>query len=122
MFDPHEPYTACLICGTVFQQDIDRNPHHYVVPAFQNNIELVREYATSIRKEWSHHHAKEHKEREHDDLKNSGRFCTPEAAIKLAAYGIINLVDAVMDNEVDHALRESKAIPTEDAQDKIVGR
>ena len=116
LFDPSAPHTCCALCGAVFQQDIDRYPQGYATDAFDNNIHLVRSYAESLRKNWSHQHAKQHPIHEHEALKKSGRKLTPEAAIKLAAFGVISVIDAVMDDEIEHAYLESKPIPTDDAQ------
>lgn len=41
---------------------------------------------------------------------------TPEAAFKLAAFGIISLSDLLVDEEVAAALLLSSSIPTNDAK------
>lgn len=118
VFDPNKDHTSCLVCGVVFQSDYDRNP----VVQFENNKGLFRSvaevelYALGLRKEWAANHAKTHSEREHRQLKASGRFCTPEAAHKLAAFGLVSLVDLVIDEEVADALAKSSAVPTDDAE------
>lgn len=53
---------------------------------------------------------------EHYSLAMSGRWTTPEAAFKLAAYGIISLSDLLVDDEVAVALMESSAVPKDDAE------
>jgi hypothetical protein len=108
-------FTACLICGDVFQSAYDRHPLEKI-SGFLPNLQAVALFAASLRKEWSHKHAKEHPERVHQALRDSGRFYTPEAAIKLAAFGIISAADLAMDDEVNDALRQSSPIPTDDAQ------
>lgn len=100
-FDPAFPHTCCLICGDVFQSDADRDP-------FKDG--------TALRKAWSHVHAREHPSTAHRQLAMSGRWCTPEAAHVLAAFGVINLKDLVMDEEVSHALATASAVPSEDSQ------
>lgn len=104
LFDIHKPYTVCCICGDVYQTSDDR--------VYGNNP--VTELA---RKEWSHAHAREHSSTQHRQLALSGRQFTPEAANKLAAFGIISVSDMVMDNEVEDALRLSKPIPFNDSED-----
>lgn len=115
-FDPTCDYTCCLICGVVFQSNLERNPSYYL--SASNKLFTIADvgmYAQSIRREWSKNHAKLHTEHEHNQLKLSGRWATPEAACKLAAYGIFSASDAVLDNEVSAALLESKPVPKEDA-------
>lgn len=111
-------YTACLICGEVYQSSYDRNPELHL-SNWLPTIETVGLFAQLMRKEWSRRHAKEeHTEKEHEDLRASGRFYTPEAAIKLAAFGLIDLVGLVMDDEIEDALRQSSPVPTNDARSK----
>ncbi len=109
------PHTACLICGEVFQSTYDRHPLEKIT-AFLPTLEAVAAFANSLRKEWSQTHAKTHTEREHTALRESGRFYTPDAAIKLAAFGIISISDLGADDEVSDALRQSSPIPKDDAQ------
>lgn len=105
-FDPARPHTFCRICGAVFQGPLDRT----AVGVFQEALALGE------RKAWSHKHAKHHSAREHRSLELSGRFCTPEAAHKLVAYGVLPISDALADEEVAHALFESSPVPLDDAE------
>jgi hypothetical protein len=91
MFNPARPYVGCRLCGRVFQGTPERN------------------------KEWRRTHNKLHSEKEHKLLALSGRWATPEAAQRLAPYGIFNLKDLVLDNEVADALRSAPRLPTEGA-------
>lgn len=118
LFDNNKPYSGCCICGAVFQSAYDRAPAHFVTPRQFPTFAAVQDYAYELRREWSLQHAKTHSENQHRALKLSGRWATPEAALKLAAYGTIPLVDLAIDDEVSHALRESKPIPIDDAQDR----
>lgn len=112
-FDPAKSHTACKICGAVFQSNADRD-----LPPVGGFAESHAVWAAeSIRRRWSHKHAKTHTEKEHERLKMSGRWCTPEAALKLVAYGIIPISDAVLDPEIEDALRESSPIPFNDSED-----
>lgn len=94
-FDPNRPYTGCLICGRVFQDD---------------------DYLT--RQVWSFKHAKTHKAKEHFELWMSGNWCTPEAAQVFAAFGIIALSDMVWSEEHKQALLESKPIIVKEVETK----
>lgn len=118
VFDANRPFAGCRICGTCYQSEYDRNPVEQFREerAVFDSMELLLEYAASLRKEWSHNHARKHTEKEHADLAASGLWCTPEAAQKMAAYGVINLVDLVMNPEVEAAYRESSAVPTDDVE------
>jgi len=112
-FDPEFPYTACLLCGEVYQSVIDRK-----VPAGATPINsLLAKVAKERRDVWARSHAaQEHTTREHTQLALSGRTMTPEAAFTLAAFGLIPLIDMVIDEEVSDALARSNAIPNVDAQ------
>lgn len=107
-FDQSRPYTGCRICGEVFQSDLDRTP----LSLYTNRIQRDAEH---VRKEWSNLHAKNHTLNEHAKLQLSERWCTPEAALKLASYGIVTLSDGAISNEHTQALAESKSVPQEDA-------
>lgn len=118
-FLPHRPYAGCRICGELFQSEADRFPHDVFeanprqfdfLPA---NVDL---YALGMRKEWSQKHARLHNEAQHERLANSGLWATPEAAAKLASYGVIAVSDAVMSQDHEAALKESSPIPVNDAE------
>jgi len=101
-----------MICGAIFQSKLDHTVNQGELP--HNSLKASR--AKELRERWSEQHRKSHPESEHKQLRKSGRAMTPEAAHKLAAFGIIPITDMVTDNEVEYALMESSAIPTEDAQ------
>lgn len=114
-FDPHSPYSGCRICGELFQADADRRPLGYIL-IWRLNLEGVLEKNLENRKQWSLHHAKQHPASAHRQLALSGRWCTPEAAHKFAAFGIISIIDLAVDQEVAAALKESSPIPTDDVE------
>lgn len=102
LFDASKPHAGCGICGAVFQSDYDRSG--------------VDPYtATIMRTDWRIAHSRRHSQTEHRQLANSGLFALPEAAQKLASYGIIPLTDTVRHDEVSYALFESPRAPTDDA-------
>lgn len=118
-FLPHRPFTGCRICGDVFQSEADRFPSDVFEAnprEFDFNPHNVTLYATGMRKEWSIKHARKHSERMHQALAASGAWATPEAAVKLVAYGVVNLGDSMVSDEHEMALKESKPIPTDDAE------
>jgi hypothetical protein len=110
-FDPKFPYQYCRICGDVFQSDIDRKVPVGHTP--QNS--RIAYMAQGKRQAWAMTHAKEHKPSEHEALRRSGNYCTPEAAAKLATYGIIPVNQMVTDQETSIALAEAPRAPKEDA-------
>lgn len=102
------------MCGEVFQTDFDRFPHRFAT--YDTPIPIIIEYATSLRKLWSQRHARTHTEREHVQLVLSGRWLTPEAAYRLAAFGVISIGDLVLDDEIAAAYKESSPVPKNDAE------
>lgn len=98
-FDPDQPYRCCLLCGAIYQ------------PPTARNTGVARQL-------WAEIHAKSHSEDEHASLANSGRFCTPEAAFRLAPFGVFSLTDLALDNEVMHALKEAPRAPINDVEDR----
>lgn len=109
VFDKDKPFRACLICGAVFQSKGDRKTNS---ASSQRHVEQM----AHIRILWANKHAREHSIKEHDALKRSGNVMTPEAANKLAAFGLIPAVDAVLSDEINIALLESSAIPQDDCE------
>ena len=110
-FNPRTSYSCCRICGKVYQSDLDRK--QLVEP---HNLKL-RVEAYELRRIWALKHADTHPEYQHHQLRRSGLFCTPEAANKLAAFGIIDLEQlADLQSEGNAAYAESSPIPTDDAE------
>lgn len=87
-FDPALPYTICRLCGAVYQHPL-----------------------TQKRKAWSFDHSATHTLREHASLELSQRFVTPEAAHRLAAFGLIPISDMALSEEHARALWESSPVP-----------
>ena len=69
-----------------------------------------------MRKDWSHRHAHQHTDREHKLLSQSGQWLTPEAANRLAAFGIVDIYGMVTEPEIADAYRESHPVPTNDCE------
>jgi hypothetical protein len=102
-FDATMPYTGCRLCGRIFQSELDRS-----------NIAPVE--ALELRKNWSLKHAKLHTELEHQLLEKSGWWCTPEAAQRLASFGIVDIGALALSGEHSMAYLESESIPVDDAE------
>lgn len=117
VFELEASYTGCMICGSLYQSILDRkiallvrepdNPLNCFLDGY-----IIQ--AEKLRKEWAKTHSKSHPQEQHDSLKKSGQFCTPEAALKLAPYGIFPL-DSSSD-EVDHAMLEAPRAPLDDVE------
>jgi hypothetical protein len=116
LFTPHLPHTYCKLCGAVYQGDIDRNPNSYIDGSTFLNLGMVLEYAMDRRKAWSRNHANTHSDKEHHDLSESGFHCTPDAAFKLAPFGIVPVSDAVLSPEHEHALLTAPRAPLNDCE------
>lgn len=106
-FMQNKPYTGCRICGRVFQDALSR---------LDNPTPAQQVQAVTGRMEWSRKHARTHPQHVHDSLTASGRYMTPEAATKLASFGIIALSDMALDNESWNAGRESDRAPKLDCE------
>jgi hypothetical protein len=112
LFDPSKPYSACRICGEVFQTELDRR----IPPGHEPHNSLIARLGKLRRDEWRKTHHGTHTEQQHNMLALSGSFATPEAAQKLAQMGIIPISDMVLNDESEAALAEGSATPTEDAE------
>lgn len=93
-FDPERPFTYCRICGDLYQ-----------APAVTEGL------AIEIRLSWSKQHAKKHTLKQHTELVLSRRWLTPEAAYRLAPYGVVDLIGLTLDEEVASAYAEAKGMP-----------
>lgn len=108
-FDITKPWRCCCICGAVYQSNLDR-----VTTGPVGAFESKRR-----RDKWARKHARLHAQREHDSLKTNGLPMTPEAAHRLAAFGIIPIVN---DDETNDALLKSSSVPVNDVEDICIMR
>jgi len=118
-FRKERPYTGCCICGAIFQSEADRNPvavYQRNPAEFSHRLSNVDIYALTLRENWRQKHAKTHPEHQHESFRKSGLWCTPEAAHRMAAFGIIPLSDALPESETEAALYESSPIPKDDVE------
>jgi hypothetical protein len=104
-FDPSKPYTCCLLCGAVYQGALDLK----VPPGHEPKNSILAKLAKNNRDNWADLHARtDHTPEQHQQLRQSGRFATPDAAQRLSALGIFSLNDLVMDDEIKAALANAK--------------
>lgn len=111
-FDNEREFSACLICGQVYQHPHNRLPLDSVTPT-----QLAE--ATKLREEWKIAHARSHPERVHEQWRRSGRFCTPEAAHRLVPLGIAPVSDMVFSAEHADAAYEAPRLATNDVEGPI---
>jgi len=112
-FYPDRDHTFCRICGTIFQAEITK-ADDYDTPG---NVL----FAYGERREWSHKHSLTHTATQHRQLAESGHFITPEAAHRLAAYGIAPIGDMVFSDEHAKACLESSSLPTDNVESTLKG-
>lgn len=108
-FLPDRNHTACKICGTIFQSWFDQ------LPLDEVDDETIMAGLIQ-RMDWSKRHARTHSQHVHDTLRKSGRFATPEATVKLAAYGISPISDMVFSDESAQAALEAPRCPLDDVE------
>jgi len=106
-FNPNFDHAGCQLCGRVFQSELDRK---------ENRSLQEVQTAYTLRQQWRVKHARLHTANERAKLLKSGNMVTPEAAQRLAGFGIIPLTDLVNDAEVSVALLESDPVPDMDAE------
>jgi hypothetical protein len=107
-------FAACRICGAIFQSmlNIDVSDGEY-----DAEIELAAHIETT---EWRRKHNRRHSEKEHGQFRASGLTLTPEAAHKLAPFGLVAIGDS-NDVEVAQAMYEAPRAPVNDVETTLKG-
>lgn len=106
-------FAACRLCGAVFQSWLNTNQ---VSDEEYHADPLIMVAAGIETDQWRDQHNKKHPKREHIALRASGRTFTPEAAIKLAPYGLVTLDQ---DDETTAALLEAPRLPNDDVESTL---
>ena len=101
-------FAACRICGAIFQPWLNQLPDDEYIPlhAAAASIEVL---------EWRNKHNSTHSDKEHILFNQSGRTLSPEAAIKLAPFGLVPL-GSHDDAEIAQALAEAPRAPVDDVE------
>lgn len=107
-------FAACRICGAIFQSRLNTKAISDEEYAANPDLELAAAIETS---EWRTYHNRKHSEQEHLALAASGLTLTPEAAYKLAPFGIVPIADALINAETSCALLEAPRVPADDAEE-----
>jgi hypothetical protein len=105
-------FAACRICGAIFQPRLntDTNDLEYAADP------LIAVAASIEIKEWRSNHNKKHTEHEHLAFVASGLTLTPEAAYRLAPFGLVATADALDSEEVAQAMLEAPRAPMDDVE------
>jgi len=110
-------FAGCRLCGAVFQSRmaIEVSDEEWAADR------LVFETAVAIEtRQWRNEHNMRHSEREHIALRERGLTLTPEAAMKLAPFGLVPVGDAEV-AEIAQALREAPRAPIDDVETTLKG-
>lgn len=113
-------FAACRICGDIFQPWINTNSVSDEEYATHPEIAL----AASIEiQQWRNKHNSKHTAKQHLDLAHSGLTLTPEAAFKLAPFGLVPLADVEgrYGAEIVQALAEAPRAPSDDVETTLRG-
>ncbi len=117
-FRKDREYAACRLCGAVFQSRLaielpsaraintPDTPQHAYTPLIQQEVAVETQL-------WRNRHNRTHPDWQHIALRRSGRTFTPEAALRLAPYGIVSLDG---DTEIAAALWEAPRLPTSEPE------
>ena len=107
-FRKDREYAACRLCGAVFQ-----SAHAISTLSSDYTANVVYLIALETR-QWRDRHNKTHPDRDHIALTKSGRTFTPEAALRLASFGLVSLDSD--DTEVAHALLSAPRLPASEPE------
>lgn len=131
-FDSDAPFTGCRLCGALYQSSLDRTcltllrqGALYTVEVPNNEVRWYgTPYATALfdeatdrRRRWSAIHTRRyHNKSEIENHLKTRRAFTPEAAHKLAPFGIVPLHSGYADDEVSDALHTAPRAPANDVE------
>lgn len=109
-------FAGCAICGAVFQSRLAIEVSDEEWERDRATFELAVALET---KEWRVQHNLKHNEGVHLEFRKSGRTFSPDAAHKLAPFGLVSL--DVNDEEVAHAMRVAPRAPYDDVETTLKG-
>lgn len=127
-FNPEAPYSGCRLCGALYQSALDREAkrllemgvlYEIVDDVFGGPTYAVKvlDDANARRERWrTLHERRYHDEEEIAALQVTGNAFTPEAANKLAPFGIIPLGSGYDDKDVAAALLDAPRAPLDDPE------
>lgn len=107
-------YAGCRLCGVLFQpRAAIETPDDRYTLALQVRVEA--EIA-----DWRKKHSRQHPDREHLSFSASNLTFTPEAANRLAPFGLVPIGDGE-DPEIAVALLEAPRAPVDDVESTLKG-
>lgn len=109
-FDTNKDFSYCKLCGWAYQGALTRSADA-ATPQSPRFLDAVNDRRIAA----NNHYSLAHSEAERQAYESSGLFLCPEAAIKLAPLGIIDLTGIVRTPEVRQAYAEASRTHT-DAQ------
>lgn len=130
-FDPHAPFSACRLCGALYQTDRDRQCKNYVISGLIYDVDGrwfgpayaidILDKCTARRNRWRElHERRYHSLSEIEAFAKTGHALTPEAAHRLAPYGIAPLLtdsqEDALSSEIEHAMHTAPRKPSDDAE------
>lgn len=112
-------FAACRICGAIFQSWLNTDAVDDAEYARNADIAIAAHIETD---EWRRNHNLKHSEREHVAFRKTGLTMTPEAAHKLAPFGLVPIGDTIgaYGDEITCALFEAPRAPTDDVETTTV--
>lgn len=131
VFSIDAPFAACRLCGAIYQSQFDRLCRSYLeegrivevydpitrTSKFMGDFEYmnVLDKSTDRRRRWRlAHERRHHTDEEIEAFTKTGFAFTPEAAHKLAPFGVTPL--GGMHPEIDDALLSAPRAPSDDAE------
>lgn len=110
-------FAACRLCGAIFQA---RLAIELSDEEWESDPSLFEQAVAVETAEWRSKHNRKHSEKEHLAFSKRGLTFTPEAAIKLAPFGLVPVADAT-DPEIAQALAEAPRAPINDVETTLKG-
>lgn len=109
-FDPSAPICGCRLCGAVYQTKYHRELHMHRRLTDMGDPPKLLQLVLDLNNIWREQHTKsEHTLAEIEELAKTGAAFTPEAANKLAPFGVIPMGN--MSQEIVDALYEADRKP-----------
>lgn len=114
VFKVEAPFAACRLCGAIYQSSLDRRAYSMHLVGDEDWLVIYQD-ATVKRTRWRELHTRRyHTQDEIDLLQRLGWALMPQAAHKLAPYGITPLGN--MHEEIIDALVTAPRAPLDDPE------
>lgn len=116
-FNPHAPFTACRLCGELWQTPLDRLSQELADDGEILRAQAIAAEQTDLRHTWLEHHNNQHHDKtEIEALNMLGWAMMPSAAHRLAPFGIAPTGN--LHNEIIDAMATAPRAPNTDARAK----